>query len=173
MKKILISLIISLVFLFSCSNKKIEYINHFDSPLFEKYKWLSYDLYLDIVTICKKYNVNTIIICAIINAESRGRNIISKKNKNGTKDYGIMQINSIHLSNNPRQLLNRKLNIEYGIKYLIKCYNRSNKNLKTTIRFYNQGYNGKKHKYKNWKYVNKIYNDIIDLKTQYKFLGEK
>lgn len=124
--------------------------------LFKKYSWLNSRLYNLYKCRSIEYKVPLTLALSLINAESKGKNIISKKNKNGTRDYGRMQINSVHKLNNPRKLLNDKINSKYGFWYLSKCFNKSIGNIPYAIRMYNQGLNGKKKHYKNWKYIEKI-----------------
>ena len=112
-----------------------------------------------------EYDIPIELALCLIDAESSGRKIISRKNRNGTRDYGRFQINSCHMPDNPRQLLNDTVNSKYGFSYLKKCLLKSSGNLKEAIRMYNQGLNGTRKYYKNWNYVEKVlmcYNsDII------------
>lgn len=77
----------------------------------------------------EKFGINPQLLWVIAYKESRLRpNIISKPNKNGTYDIGIMQINSIHLPRLKKQygidekdLLKPKINIFIGAKILRIC----------------------------------------------------
>ncbi len=119
-------------------------------------KWLTDNLYDLYYYRSKEYNVNINLAIAIIRAESNGRNVVSRRNKNGTRDYGRMQINGIHFPKNPRKLLNDKINSKYGFWYISYCLRESDGNIKKAIRLYNQGVHGKAKYYTNWKYVYKI-----------------
>ena len=117
----------------------------------------------------KKQNVDLAFIVSIIDAESYGRNIIGRRNRNGTRDYGIMQVNGVHEPKNPRKLLNISYNLQKGVGYIKYCTNKSVKRygkaeIKTIARLYNQGANGSEKRYKNWKYVEKVYNNYKRVK---------
>jgi soluble lytic murein transglycosylase-like protein len=127
----------------------------------EKYKWLDITIYELIQNISNKEQVDSRIIFPLIQAESNGRNIISQKRYNGTRDYGIMQINSCHVRNkkDAKKLLHKNINIYYGVKYLKKCLVKSDYNYMQALRMYNQGMYSNEKKYNNWKYVAKILNE--------------
>lgn len=80
----------------------------------------------------KKFNINPKLLWTIAYKESRlNPKAISKINKNGTYDIGIMQINSVHLPRLYRQyrinaldLLNPKINIFVGAEILKMCFNK-------------------------------------------------
>lgn len=97
---------------------------------------------------------NTALGIAIIHTETRGKNVRGRKNKNGTYDYGLAQINEVHVSD-VRVLYNPAVNIRYMYMYLNKCLNTSD-NIFDAVRKYNQGVYGKSHLYKNWQYVVKV-----------------
>lgn len=86
----------------------------------------------DFVNAAKHFKLDARLLWAIAYKESRfNPNAISKANKNGSYDIGIMQINSSHLSwlkkdfNIDRQdLLNPSINIHIGALILRKCFNR-------------------------------------------------
>ena len=121
------------------------------------YKWLTDELYTLYYSRSRQYSVSMDLALAVIQGESGGKNIRShKRNRNKTHDYGRMQINSIHSKDNPELLLNDIYNSKYGFYYLSKCIIKSKGNNQEAVRFYNQGINGKRYKYNNWKYVNKI-----------------
>jgi Transglycosylase SLT domain len=122
----------------------------------KKYKWLKPGLYNLYKKRAAEYRIPLNLALAVIHAESRGKNVISKKNKNGSRDWGRMQVNSIHMKRNPRLLLNDKINSRVGFWYLSAAYKKSGYNLKETVRLYNQGLAGKRSNYKNWKYVTSI-----------------
>jgi hypothetical protein len=123
--------------------------------LIKKYKWLNNNLYNIYYFRSMQFNVDIELALSIIYAESNGKKVVSRMNKNLTRDYGRMQINSIHLTENPYRLLDDKINSFYGFSYLSQCCKKS-KNLKDIIRMYNQGIYGNKRNYNNWRYVEKI-----------------
>ncbi|EAH5338752.1 lytic transglycosylase domain-containing protein [Campylobacter jejuni] len=77
----------------------------------------------------EKFGINPQLLWTIAYKESRLiPDIISKPNKNGTYDIGIMQINSIHLPRlkkqygiNENDLLRPKINIFVGAEILKMC----------------------------------------------------
>ena len=78
------------------------------------------------------FGVNPQILWAIAQKETRHNpKLISKPNKNGTYDIGIMQINSAHLPRlkkeyniTKKDLLNPKINIFVGAEILKKCFDK-------------------------------------------------
>lgn len=159
-----LGLLILLLYLFTEIGTSVNTTKYISYKRYKQnYQWLTKSIYIYVRDESKKYDISISLIFAIIDVESQGRNIISKKNKNGSKDYGLMQVNSVH-EKYPRKLLNIKYNIKKGISYLNDCFNMSQKryghvHITTIIRLYNQGFNGKVKYYKNWKYVDKIYNN--------------
>ncbi len=122
--------------------------------LLKKYSWLDKKLYYLYRARSLEYGAPIELGICVVQAESNGRTIISRKNKNGTRDYGKFQINSVHMPDNPRALLGDIINSRYGFWYLSLALNKTD--LPDAIRLYNQGLNGKRKYYKNWKYVRKI-----------------
>lgn len=125
------------------------------------FTWLTPKLYKKVIEVSANKNVDPLLVFSIINAESKGKNVISKSNSNGTRDYGIMQVNSVHVDSNPKQLLDIALNLEKGIDYIKYCTKKSRKRygIETVFiiaRLYNQGANGNMEYYKNWSYVEKV-----------------
>lgn len=86
----------------------------------------------------EKFGINPQLLWAIAYKESRlTPDIISKPNKNGTYDIGIMQINSIHLPRLKKQysisesdLLSPKINIFVGAEILKMCLDKHGLNEK-------------------------------------------
>lgn len=160
MKKLLI-LLISLIYV-TCSHDKvlikkyeIKQKNYYSYK--NKFKWLNYSIYKKIEYYSIKNKIPVKLTLSVINAESGGKNVISKKNGNNSRDYGYMQVNQIHVrGKNPKILLNSDLNFKIGCWYLGMAYVKSGKNIIHTARLYNQGLNGKPNKYKNWAYAKKI-----------------
>lgn len=117
--------------------------------LTEKYDWIDSELYEIIRFNCQKYGTDINVVCAIIQIESAGNPKAFNKNRNGTHDVGLMQINSVHKVKN---VLDININISYGCKYLSECMKKSD-SLYQAISFYNTGYNAK---WINYGYANKI-----------------
>lgn len=88
-----------------------------------------------------EYNIPAVLLKAIAKAESGlNPNIISKPNKNGSKDYGLMQINSIHLNKNgltEENILDPETNIKTGAKILRYCMNKHNELTWQSLNCYN------------------------------------
>lgn len=80
----------------------------------------------------KHFGINPQILWAIAHKETKHNpKLISKKNKNGTYDIGIMQINSVHLPRlkneyniTENDLLDPKINIFIGAEILKKCFDK-------------------------------------------------
>lgn len=66
------------------------------------------------------YNIPPLLLKNIVRIESGGNPNAIRKNDNGTKDYGLMQINSIHFSRlrqwgiNENNIMNPQINIFVG-----------------------------------------------------------
>jgi len=77
-----------------------------------------YDAYFQKVG--NHYNIPPLLLKNIVMIESGGNPDAIRKNDNGTKDYGLMQINSIHFSRlrqwgiNESNILNPQINIFVG-----------------------------------------------------------
>ena len=106
------------------------------------YEWLTPELYGTIKESSEKYGHDQALICALIHVESRGRNIVSRVNRNGTRDYGLCQINSVHRPHDPGAFLDPAVNIEMGCKFLRYCRDRGG-NIYEAVRMYNAGPNSK------------------------------
>jgi len=86
----------------------------------------------------KAYNIDPQLLWSIAYKETRlNPKLISKKNKNGTYDIGIMQINSVHLPRlkkqygiNKEDLLHPKVNIFVGAEILRLCIDKHGLNSK-------------------------------------------
>ena len=160
MNKFKIILICLLIFTLSPSyaflSKKEVRLYH---RLHKQYSWLSKDLYHIINYESKQVGMDPRLLIAVINKESQGRNVISKRNKNKTRDYGYCQINSAHSEKGKeRELLNPQVNINKGVNYLNLCIKKYPR-LDEAIRMYNAGINSSRDKYNNWSYVRKIIDD--------------
>ncbi len=132
-----------------------------------EYNWLNIDLYETLLRETKKNNIPIGLSCSLIQSESGGRNVISRENTNGTRDYGYCQVNSVHSPNDPEKLLNSMYNIKLSCNYLGRAFEKAKKLYDTddwykeSIRMYNQGLYGKRYAYNNWNYVNKTVNRYI------------
>ena len=148
------------------SVKKFKHLEYLDCKLY--YKWLTKDVYNTIIYYCnywsKIYKVDKNMIFALIQNESGDfcRNNIEKmiKVKSRSGALGICQIMPFHSPKNPKKLYDYKFNIKKGIWYFSLCMKKAKGDIKEAARFYNQGINGKKWKYKNWAYTNRIKEDF-------------
>ena len=91
-------------------------------------------------------------ICAVIHEESGGH--FRALSKAGAR--GWMQVMPIHLPDNPEKLYDPWTNLTYGTDYLVRCFRASGGNRREAFRMYNQGIHGKRFRYRNWEYVDKI-----------------
>ena len=132
------------------------------------YKWLTLDLYVTISEMNKYHKIYKYVrdsknyICALIQAESGGRNVVGDVNRNGTRDYCYMQVNEVHSKGNPRELLIMPQCIRKGCGYLSKALRRGRGDLLTATRLYNQGLGGKSSKYRRYAYVARVLNFYIN-----------
>jgi len=167
MKEFIKSIIIILLMFIPimCSKTFVKYADNFNTnnvKLFQlrsHYKWLyNNKLYFAILENACKKELEPELICAIIEAESNGRNLIGKKNKNGTRDYGFMQTNEVHCPENPLKLLEINFGIHKGTNYLMWAYKKAKGNIKITAQFYNGGLNHPINTKNKWvkKYANKV-----------------
>lgn len=134
------------------SKEEIIKKNHFQS----EFKWLDNKLYNLYKFRSLEHNVSLKLALCVVHTESKGKRVVSKKNKNGTRDYGRGQINTCHMPKNPKRLLKDSINSKYVFMYLRKCLKKAKGNISETVRMYNQGLHGRKKYYKNWKYVERI-----------------
>ncbi len=128
-----------------------------------KFKWLEKDFYTYLEYKCKKKGIDPLFMLSLIQVESGGKNVVSKKNGNKTRDFGFCQINSVHSPKNPRRLLNYKVNLNIGTWYIGKALKKAKGNLRLACIYYNGGLNCNVRKYKNkWypKRIVRIYNKV-------------
>lgn len=107
-----------------------------------KYEWVTYDLYCFIKHFSYKYNLPPLLVCAVINRESKGK----KYERGGDGEYGYMQPLAEHFikKNIPHKLrFEPEYNFDIGCGYLAKAMKRSNRDIQTALRLYNQELNGK------------------------------
>ena len=115
-----------------------------------------------------KYGIPREILMAIISIESGFNPRAYNKNKDGTEDRGLMQVNYQHnLSlmkeygiTDPEQLYDPELNIEVGARILYENYKRFG-NWVMAIK----AYNGLKAD--NWDYVRKVLSKVSEFRRSY------
>jgi len=115
-----------------------------------------------------KYGIPKEILMAIISIESGFNPRAYNKNKDGTEDRGLMQVNYQHnLSlmkeygiTDPEQLYDPELNIEIGARILYENYKRFG-NWVMAIK----AYNGLKAD--NWDYVRKVLSKVSEFRRSY------
>lgn len=106
----------------------------------------------------KKYNVPAELLWAIAKTESNFNPFSSNTNKNGSTDFGLMQINSIHLVElkqfgiNQEDLYNPYVSIDVGAYVLSKCIKKYGENYKAI-----NCYNGR---VTNNSYANKVISNL-------------
>ncbi len=143
------------------NTKVYELQKHFD--------WIDYDVFYWINSLSKQFEIDKVLVCSLIQYESRGRNIrCYQQNFNNTYDHGYMQINDVHIptGQTSQYLYEPRVNFRIGINYLSFCLRRANNDYMTALRMYNQGHNGNANRYKNWIYVAKILNKYIKTKEK-------
>lgn len=130
----------------------------------EKYKWINKELYIRIDKYALKRNLSTLLICALIQRESHGKQYA--KSCKGAK--GLMQLMPCHYKEykNKEIVYNIDFNLNKGTGYLRYCVNLSKNKLDDALRRYNQGHNADPEEYKNWKYVEDIKTDFKDSLVQ-------
>lgn len=103
-----------------------------------------------IYQMCKEYGVSGYekTIMAKLYIESNYKTDVIYKNKNGTTDYGIAQINSSNFSNLKKKLgvsdfLDPYQSIRCGVYMFSICLNNNNFNESSALVAYNTGKNGK------------------------------
>jgi len=115
-----------------------------------------------------KYGIPKEILMAIISVESGFNPRAYNKNKDGTEDRGLMQVNYQHNLGlmkeygitDPEQLYNPELNIEVGARILYENYKRFG-NWVMAIK----AYNGLKAD--NWDYVRRVLGKVSELRRSY------
>ena len=142
--------VISIIFVLMCTPSiAVNSFRLLDDYKFAKdnFKWVKKDFYFYLDYKCKEKNIDPLFALAIAQVESGGKNIISKRNKNGTRDFGIFQVNSVWKKDS-KDLLNYKTNIDIAIPYLKKCMEKANNNKYIACIYYNAGMNCDISKYK-------------------------
>lgn len=115
-----------------------------------KYKIpLSKDLQQYTYNLAKKSKVPYELVIALMSTESDFRANLVYRNDNGSRDYGLMQINTCHfkelkkLGYNTGNILNPKVNIKAGVFLLSRLYHIT-KNEHKAAMAYNFGFSGMK-----------------------------
>lgn len=128
--------------------------------------WINLDIYKIIQKNCKKYNLDVILVCSVIQNESGTYCNNNLEYMLRVRSYagaiGLCQIMPFHVKD-PRTLKDPNINIERGCWYLTKCITKARnlgfkKIYAEACRLYNSGVNAKRWEYKNWAYVNRIQN---------------
>lgn len=121
----------------------------------------------------ERFGLDPQLLWAIAYKESRHTpHIISKSNKNGSYDIGIMQINSSHLPRLKKQygitkkdLLNPQINIFVGAEILKMCFDRYD-NIQNAITCYNG-------RIKNNSYGKEVLQILNNAQKKYQKIGVK
>ncbi len=93
-----------------------------------------------IIKYTKLYNVDTSLFVAVIKVESDFNPLAQNKNKNGSIDRGLCQLNNNTFKELTHEdFFNPEKNIKNGALFLKWCLNKSNKNLVKALAFYNTG----------------------------------
>lgn len=124
------------------------------------------------LTLCEKYNVPLLIFYKLIHTESRwNRYARSRPNRNGTRDYGIAQLNSRYIrgfvsdyyrGKEKFDVYNPKHSLEVSVKLLANHY-RAFKNWYYSVCAYNAGQSSVRYRRipaSTIRYANKIMNFI-------------
>ncbi|MCP4648722.1 MAG: lytic transglycosylase domain-containing protein [PVC group bacterium] len=126
-----------------------------------KYKWIKWDLYCWIDHYSKKYKLPPLLVCAIIENESAGE----KFTRGRDGEYGYMQVLPVHFRSKnipPKLRCEPEYNIKLGCWYLGGAVRKAKGSYKKAIRLYNQGHYGKRWKYRNWRYVRRVWKDYVE-----------
>lgn len=99
-----------------------------------------------VVRTCQKYDVPVLYYVKLVQAETGWRNVISRPNRNGTRDYGIAQINGsniaffdrIYFPDREFDVMNPFHNLEVSIKHLSALYSQL-RNWRLSVASYNCG----------------------------------
>lgn len=121
MKKFLILFILftckGLLFEYQTDIKKILFMNKATKFLITKSIQNKETILIYIYQAAKQFHLCPDIVLSIAYVESKLNPYACNKNKDGSIDYGIMQINNKH----HRRIVDIKENIFYGTEYLYKC----------------------------------------------------
>lgn len=112
----------------------------------------------------KRYNVDPYLLASIAKVESNFNPYAVNRNRNGTFDLGIMQINSywVYYYGIPMDWIkNPCYNIHFGAMVLRKCMDAHERDLKLAIDCYNRGSRATG----NSNYVIKVYKSYSRIKA--------
>ena len=143
---IILAAALTLPFPLSVDDGDCEY-----SRLKATYQWMYRDLYHRICIASSNHCVTVSRLCAVIQAESGGYQYA--KSKAGA--LGLMQVMPLHMPDNPDRLYDLDINLDKGAEYLAYCQTKT-EDRREVFRMYNQGTNGKRNRYRNWRYVHTI-----------------
>ena len=168
---IIISLIILSIYMPGNAVNKYKFVDEY-KPMKNSFTWVKKDFYFHLQNTCKKYNIDPLFALSIAQAESGGRNVVSKRNKNGTRDFGIFQINSVHLPKTPYQLLDYKINTNKAMSILRECLKKAKGDKRLACAYYNAGTNCNVKKYFQQRsaYPNKILKKYYSVKGSNLFM---
>ena len=127
----------------------------------DNFKWVKKKFYYYLDYKCMKKKIDPIFALAIAQTESGGKNVISRKNRNGSRDYGRFQVNSVHMPKRPRKLLNYKINIDKAMYYLGLALKKAKGDLGLACIYYNAGLNCNVGKYRRSKKLMKYPKKIL------------
>lgn len=117
------------------------------------YKWLNKKIYKIVQKESMKYNLTVDLVCAVIQAESRGK--VKARSHKGA--LGLMQIiPKHHYKGHRNAVFKPELNIQLGCKHLRWCLDYAKSDYEEALRIYNYGHARPRWKYNNWKYVYNI-----------------
>jgi hypothetical protein len=107
----------------------------------DQYKWLTRSVYAIAAEQSRHNRIPVQLTLAVIDAESGGDHTAFNKRSHAR---GLMQVLArFHYQNkNPHDLLNPRINIEVGTRYLAECRARAGNDLTLTLRNYERGERG-------------------------------
>lgn len=172
-KKIKKHIFILCMFLsFTCSYnhvhiKQIPYIDHEYKILKQEFPWLNNEIYEILVRYGIYNRIDPVLMMCIIQYESGNacNNNYEKMLRVHSRSnaIGICQIMWFHSKDNPKKLYDPEFNVKIGYWYYKQCMLKAKKQgwknwIVEANRMYNQGLNGERWRYRNWKnYAYPIY----------------
>jgi translation elongation factor EF-Tu-like GTPase len=156
----------------SIENKKLQDIIKYDYYLQDSKRVKKLIEFVDnkqiletVLNICQIENVEPELVLSVIKVESNFKIYATGKNKNGTIDRGLMQINSSNIDCDT--VYTPEKNIIEGVKILKWCLDKADNDVILALSYYNAGY-GKVKQYKTgestYKYISKIIKEYEELK---------
>ena len=148
------------------SDKDDYYIK--EIPLSKELQKYTYDL-------CEENDVDYETVLSIMYEESRFETNKINYNNNGTRDYGLMQINSCHKSEFKEQgvtnILDPYQNIKFAVNMLADI-NKKYKNTRDRLMCYGLGETGMKRAKRRGVITTKAAKIVLDKKTEYEKLAK-